>query len=99
MSSCRPGGASEEANILNQRENIAQIADAEPERSMGWCLRSASSHVLILVNDTVAGHASVAGGQGHLLHPGDVVGTGEAAQVLTAKGKGARFARWHVILW
>lgn len=91
-SNYRPEGALGEARILNQRENIALVADEEPGKSMGWCLTSMSGHVLILAKDIVVGHANVAGDHGRPLRAGGVAETGETARPLTAKGTGARFA-------
>ena len=88
--SCRPEETSEEAEILNQRESIAPVAGAGPEkRNMGWFLTSTSGR--IPTKGIVVGHPNVAGGQGHPPRTGDIVGTGEGAQTLTVTDAGARF--------
>jgi len=91
--------ASEEAEILSQRESTAPVAGTGLGMSTGWFLTSTSGHILAI--STVVGHANVAGDQGHPPRVGDTVETEEGAQTLTVKGAGATRARfgWHVTLW
>jgi len=87
-SSYRLEGASEEAEILNQRESTALVADTGLGMSTGWFLTSTSGHILAM--STVVGHANVAGGQGRPPRAGDTVETEEGAQTLTVNGAGAK---------
>lgn len=86
-SSYRPERASEEVEILNQRESTAPVAGAGLRKSTGWFLTSTSGR--IPTGSDVVRHANVAGGQGRPPHAGDIVGIG-GAQTLTATSAGAR---------
>lgn len=88
MSSCRPGGASEEAEILNQRKSTALVAGTGAGTSMEWSLTSMRDR--ILVKGVIAGRANVAERQGHPHHVGDTVEVG-GAQKPTVRDGDARF--------
>lgn len=96
MSNCRPEEASEEAEILNQRESTAPVVGTGLRTNMEWFLTSTSGH--ILTKGIVVGHPNVAGGQDRPPRGGGMVETGEGVRTLTAIGGGARFG-WHVTLW
>jgi hypothetical protein len=86
MSSCRPEEASEETEILNQRESTVPVAGIGLGTSMGWFLTLTSGHIL------AKSHPNVAGGQGRPPHVGDMVEIGEGARTMTvATGGGHRF--------
>jgi len=88
MSSCRPGEASEETEISNQRESTAPVAGTGLGTGMGWFLMSTSGH--ILVKSIVVGRANVAGHQGRPPRVGGMVGTGGALTLIGTDG-GVRF--------
>lgn len=84
MLSCRPEGASEEAEISNQREGTVLVAGTGLGTGMGWSLTLTSGH--ILVKSIVVGRANVAGRQGRPPRAGGMVGTGGVLTLIATDG-------------